>query len=271
MTLWSAVKNELLGLLDLLLPPACPFCRQPLAAPTATGICPTCLDQLPNLPPARCPRCALPYVAEDGSAHLCEGCLRQPPPFETVVAVGIYEGLLRDGIHRFKFHNAVQLDRPLALLLAARLERPRCRNRPGAPALLNPWRTFAEPPLPACPSTRAFATIPQRKHVPLRRPASPNPSIPLVMSHIRYYITGHGLGHASRSCQIISRLRQRHPELKVEVVSTAHSWFLRHYLDPSPQRARPAFTPSASPTLPGIGSIRDWHSSIRATTMCCNR
>jgi L-arabinokinase len=50
---------------------------------------------------------------------------------------------------------------------------------------------------------------------------------------IRYYITGHGLGHASRSCQVINTLRRRHPGIAVEVVSDAHAWFFEGFLDPS--------------------------------------
>jgi L-arabinokinase len=50
---------------------------------------------------------------------------------------------------------------------------------------------------------------------------------------IRYYISGHGLGHASRSCQIINALRRRHPAIAVEVVSSAHPWFFAGFLDPS--------------------------------------
>ncbi|MBE0596419.1 MAG: hypothetical protein IH614_04035 [Desulfuromonadales bacterium] len=53
------------------------------------------------------------------------------------------------------------------------------------------------------------------------------------MKNIRYYITGHGLGHASRSCQVINTLRRRHPEVAVDVVSDAHPWFFRGFLDPS--------------------------------------
>lgn len=53
------------------------------------------------------------------------------------------------------------------------------------------------------------------------------------MKKIRYYITGHGLGHASRSCQIINTLRRRHPDIEVEVVSDAHAWFFSGFLDPS--------------------------------------
>jgi len=56
---------------------------------------------------------------------------------------------------------------------------------------------------------------------------------------IRYYISGHGLGHASRSCQVINTLRRRHPEIAVEVVSDAHSWFFAGFLDPAvPVRRR---------------------------------
>ncbi len=59
------------------------------------------------------------------------------------------------------------------------------------------------------------------------------------MKLLRYYISGHGLGHASRSCQIINTLRSRHPELAVQVVSDAHPWFFQGALDPSvPVRRR---------------------------------
>ncbi len=58
------------------------------------------------------------------------------------------------------------------------------------------------------------------------------------MKKLRYYITGHGLGHASRASQIINTLRRRHPEISVEVVSDAHPWFFQGFLDPSvPVRA----------------------------------
>jgi UDP:flavonoid glycosyltransferase YjiC (YdhE family) len=59
------------------------------------------------------------------------------------------------------------------------------------------------------------------------------------MKKIRYYISGHGLGHASRSCQIINTLLRRRPDIGIEVVTAAHSWFLERYLDPSvPVRRR---------------------------------
>ncbi|WP_432821889.1 ComF family protein [Trichloromonas sp.] len=130
MSLLSTVKAELAALLDLLFPQACPLCRTELTPASAAGLCHSCQAQLPELSSPRCSRCALPFVSEGGSDHLCEPCLRQPPPFSQVEAVGNYEGLLRDAVHRFKYRGTVQLDRPLATLLAERMEQAETPFRP---------------------------------------------------------------------------------------------------------------------------------------------
>ncbi|NJC88048.1 MAG: hypothetical protein FIB02_05865, partial [Desulfuromonas sp.] len=53
------------------------------------------------------------------------------------------------------------------------------------------------------------------------------------MPLLRYYITGHGLGHASRSCRIITALTGRHPAVCCDVVSDAAPWFLADNLPPA--------------------------------------
>lgn len=121
MALLTYLKSELSGLFDLLLPPTCAICRVETPALSPIGICPNCLTQLPALPAARCPRCALPYPTEDGRPHLCEACLRRPPDFSAVVAVGVYGGLLRESIHHFKYEQGIHLDQPLGALLGQRL------------------------------------------------------------------------------------------------------------------------------------------------------
>ncbi|NIQ96250.1 MAG: hypothetical protein GWN87_20165, partial [Desulfuromonadales bacterium] len=55
--------------------------------------------------------------------------------------------------------------------------------------------------------------------------------------NIRYYISGHGLGHASRSCLIINTLLRLAPETRIEVVSDAAPWFIESSLaEPLPVR-----------------------------------
>lgn len=130
---WSGVKTalaEVSGLLDLLLPPACPLCgvEQPGSPPYQ--LCPDCRAGIHPLCSPFCPRCALPYPTEGGSDHLCEDCLRTPPPFAWARGVGIYEDTLRTAIQRFKFEGAFGLDRSLSQLLARTLGADVERFRP---------------------------------------------------------------------------------------------------------------------------------------------
>jgi len=121
------VRRELTGLLDLLLPPACPLCGQ---EQRRDGFCPVCRRGFHPIASPFCPRCSLPYPTEEGTDHLCESCLRKEPPFVWAQAVGVYEESLRTAIHQFKYHGAVNLDRPLGRLLAAALEEKAARFRP---------------------------------------------------------------------------------------------------------------------------------------------
>jgi ComF family protein len=129
--------GELAGLLDLLLPPACFLCGAALPAASVPSFCPACLAALPPLVSPRCPRCALPYPTEEGTDHLCEGCLRDEPAFSWVAAAGVYEGSLRQAVHRFKYQGTVGLDRPLGRMLAEAL----ARQAPG-------WRPDLIAPVP---------------------------------------------------------------------------------------------------------------------------
>jgi ComF family protein len=112
---------EAAGLLDLFLPPACSLCGRELSVPTPTHLCSSCRDGIHPISSPFCPRCALPYPTEEGSDHLCEECLRAPPPFAWVRCVGAYEDELRTAVHRFKYEGVFGLDRALGRLLAEAL------------------------------------------------------------------------------------------------------------------------------------------------------
>ncbi|GAB6084074.1 ComF family protein [Desulfuromonas carbonis] len=125
----TQAANELL---DLLLPPACPLCFDLLPPGPATVFCPACRAEIPPLSTPCCSRCALPFVTAGGQNHLCAECLgEQDPPFSRVQAAGLYDGLLRRAVQRFKYSDAIGLDHPLGALLAARLD-------PGPAQLLVP-------------------------------------------------------------------------------------------------------------------------------------
>lgn len=131
MSLWVAVRAEVNGLFDFFLPPACPLCGIELAANIhPSQLCYRCLGEIVPIRSPRCPRCSLPYPTENGTDHLCESCLRLEPTFAWVTALGLYGGALRTAIHRFKYQEAIFLDRPLGLLLAAAVTAERPDFRP---------------------------------------------------------------------------------------------------------------------------------------------
>ena len=83
------------ALLELLFPPKCPFCGRVLDAP---GICGACRKELP-------------WTEGDESLCLLPGGLRCAAPLW-------YEGLAREGLHRYKFQGMSSAAGPLGELVA---------------------------------------------------------------------------------------------------------------------------------------------------------
>ncbi len=115
--------HRLRPLLHFFLPRACPVCQETLVDQSSRApFCPTCMISFrPLTGTGQCSCCALPFRAAEQTAHLCSRCSTEPPPFVRVYAVGLYEHTLRQAIHQLKFRGKVYLDRPLAMLLDARL------------------------------------------------------------------------------------------------------------------------------------------------------
>lgn len=83
------------GLLDLLFPPKCPFCRRV----TDTGVCEACREKLPWVPEEE-------ILREDAGLFRCAAPL-------------YYEGPVRDALLRLKFAGGIGAAEPLGELIAA--------------------------------------------------------------------------------------------------------------------------------------------------------
>ena len=112
------------ALLDLLCPPRCLLCGAFTDGDHGQGFCTSCRQELPPLPESHCLICGRPFETTIGSVHTCGRCLQKKPAYERAGSAGLYEGLLRQAIHRFKYEGRTELARPLAALMAERLEPP---------------------------------------------------------------------------------------------------------------------------------------------------
>ncbi|MEQ1865550.1 MAG: ComF family protein [Micropepsaceae bacterium] len=94
------------ALLDLVLPPLCLKCREPVAEPQS--VCATCWHALRFLAPPHCAQCGLPFPHALGEGIKCAACIARPPPFVCARAALAYDDASRDLILSFKHGDRLE-------------------------------------------------------------------------------------------------------------------------------------------------------------------
>lgn len=98
----SILPQVLDRLTALLLPQDCLLCRAPSGEAL---LCPACADELPQLPGARCPRCA---NASPGG-EICGRCQRHPPTYDRLIALYPYAAPLDRMVQQLKYGHQLAL------------------------------------------------------------------------------------------------------------------------------------------------------------------
>lgn len=138
------MSNYLSSLLDLIFPPKqiCPLCG---AFSEKAEVCPECREILAGFSKEPvCARCGRFFsgTTRNFNDFLCIDCSQMEWPFQMHRAVGPYEGLLKDAIHRLKFNRRRILARPLARLMAGVFDLQPAYRKAGllVPVPLSPGR-----------------------------------------------------------------------------------------------------------------------------------
>lgn len=97
------------GLIDVFFPPRCGGCQAPS---DGTLWCPACQASLEYVGSPACDRCGEPHTV-----GLCIKCRAQPLQIEAIHSVVIFQGQVRQAIHRFKYERLASLADPLGDLL----------------------------------------------------------------------------------------------------------------------------------------------------------
>jgi ComF family protein len=148
---WSRARS---AAFDLLLPPRCGACdvELPEEREPGTPFCGACVAALPLTAWPTCVRCAALVPAAGEAALECNHCRDAKLRFERTLAVGRYDGLLRDLVMRMKADRSERLAHQLAELawreLGPRLAALEVDVVTAVP--MHPWRRWkrgVNPPL----------------------------------------------------------------------------------------------------------------------------
>lgn len=93
--------------LDLVYPPLCILCREPVSAPH--GLCPSCWSELHFIDDPVCAACGLPFEIDAGEGTLCASCLSHPPQFDKARAILTYDELSRKPVLALKHADRLDL------------------------------------------------------------------------------------------------------------------------------------------------------------------
>jgi ComF family protein len=109
------------ALFDIFFPPRCHLCKGFIPDADSLHLCSTCLEACRMVDEPFCLRCGIPFVADVGESHLCGACIGSRPAYEAARAAALFEGPVRELIHRFKYNRRVHHRRPLAEIALRRL------------------------------------------------------------------------------------------------------------------------------------------------------
>jgi ComF family protein len=95
--------------IDFLFPPRCGGCQ-------AAGSlwCVACQAAVQPIEPPWCEKCGEPFVTD----RLCANCRAHPLVIEKIRSVALFDGVLRQAIHRFKYERQAALAEPFGEMLA---------------------------------------------------------------------------------------------------------------------------------------------------------
>src|SRR5579884_447047 len=107
-------------MLDFIFPRVCPFCE---SASKDGRVCNSCLSVIRFIKRSSiCLRCGVPFDFPETSnqlvpSHFCGECLLGGFYFERARSIALYDGLLRDMLHKFKYEGKLNLGGALSTIL----------------------------------------------------------------------------------------------------------------------------------------------------------
>src|SRR5580765_6474690 len=108
----ALVLRSTRAVLDVLFPPSCITCREPVR--DSGGLCAKCWSAVSFLEGAMCACCGLPFEIDPGPDTLCAACHARKPAFDRARSVMRYDDASKATILALKHADRLDLIPPLA-------------------------------------------------------------------------------------------------------------------------------------------------------------
>jgi ComF family protein len=112
---WAMANFRYLS--DLILPPVCLHCHQPVAFHGV--LCPACWREVRFITPPLCDRLGLPLPYATEAPALSAAARRRPPVYGRARAVAQFDGVIRNLVHSFKYADRHEASSFFARLMRA--------------------------------------------------------------------------------------------------------------------------------------------------------
>lgn len=96
-------RRALGALSDLVMPPVCLVCREPVGAHDA--LCARCWREIDFIRPPLCDRLGMPLPFDTGGPIVSAAAVAEPPSYDRARAVAAHTGSMRALVHALKFHD----------------------------------------------------------------------------------------------------------------------------------------------------------------------
>lgn len=117
------IKKYISAAASLFYPHYCLFDEEKISDENNFCLCESCLKKIKPMPSAICLKCALPmYLGEEQTAQkslnfVCQHCAGQKNHFKSLRSACLYEGIIKDCIHLFKYKQKLALRKLFSNLL----------------------------------------------------------------------------------------------------------------------------------------------------------
>ena len=96
-------RRALGALSDLVMPPVCLVCREPIGVHDA--LCARCWRDIDFIRPPLCDRLGMPLPYDTGGSTISAAAAAEPPVYDRARAVAAHTGSMRTLVHALKFHD----------------------------------------------------------------------------------------------------------------------------------------------------------------------